>query len=74
MADQAYIDALATEREGYARYGRDDRVAEVDAELKRARAAMRATAPAGEQETATIADGDAGVETAVPKKRSQRSR
>ena len=33
-ADQ-YIDALLVEREGYARFGRDDRVADVDAELQR---------------------------------------
>lgn len=30
-----YIDALLVEREGYARFGRDDRVADVDAELER---------------------------------------
>ena len=30
-----YIDALLVEREGYARFGRDDRVADVDAELQR---------------------------------------
>lgn len=30
-----YIDALLLEREGYARFGRDDRVADVDAELQR---------------------------------------
>ncbi len=33
--DASYRDALLREREGYARFGRDDRVAVVDAELKR---------------------------------------
>lgn len=32
---QAYVDALLREREGYVRYGREDRVKDVDAELKR---------------------------------------
>lgn len=68
-----YIAALEVEREGYARYGRDDRIAEVDAELKRARAAAR-SASSGETETATSDPADAGFEVAVPKKRTQRSR
>ncbi len=38
-ADQAYAAALLREREGYARYGRTDRVAQVDAELERIGAA-----------------------------------
>ncbi|MDJ0461558.1 hypothetical protein [Streptomyces sp. H27-C3] len=33
--DDAYIDALYREREGYTRYGRKDRASEVAAELKR---------------------------------------
>jgi hypothetical protein len=33
-ADPAYVEALLTEREAYVRFGRDDRVADVDAELK----------------------------------------
>lgn len=35
LSDQRLIEALETEREGYARYGRTDRVAEVDAELEK---------------------------------------
>ncbi|MFD7746708.1 hypothetical protein ACFV2V_13870 [Streptomyces sp. NPDC059698] len=31
----AYVEALRREREGYTRYGREDRVAAVEAELKR---------------------------------------
>ncbi|MFE9309514.1 hypothetical protein ACFYM5_17715 [Streptomyces sp. NPDC006706] len=34
-ADEAYVDALLREREGYARYDQAARVADVDAELKR---------------------------------------
>lgn len=33
--EEAYVTGLLREREGYARYGRADRVADVDAELKR---------------------------------------
>lgn len=33
--DQAYVDALQREREGYVRYDRTDRLKDVDAELKR---------------------------------------
>lgn len=33
--EQAYVEALLREREGYARYDRADRVEGVDAELKR---------------------------------------
>lgn len=37
MAEKTpYIEALLRERDGYARFGRSDRAAEVDAELKRA--------------------------------------
>lgn len=39
MPDQAYINALKIEREHYVRTGRKDRVAMVDAELKKAGAA-----------------------------------
>lgn len=35
VAHDAHLAALRWEREGYARYGRDDRVAAVDAELER---------------------------------------
>ena len=35
MADDRYVAALRREREGYVRRGLKDRVAEVDAELKR---------------------------------------
>lgn len=35
LAHEAHIAALKRERAGYARYGREDRVAEVDAELER---------------------------------------
>jgi hypothetical protein len=34
-ADEAYVRGLLREREGYARHDRGDRVADVDAELKR---------------------------------------
>ncbi|MFF9324039.1 hypothetical protein ACF1AY_04900 [Streptomyces sp. NPDC014776] len=34
-ADEAYVAALLREREGYARHGREDRLADVDAELRR---------------------------------------
>lgn len=34
-ADEAYVASLLREREGYARHSRADRVADVDAELKR---------------------------------------
>lgn len=44
--DQGYIDALKIEREHYVRTGRKDRVAMVDAELKRCGAAASAAAPA----------------------------
>ncbi|MER7814079.1 hypothetical protein [Streptomyces sp. NPDC096153] len=33
--ERAYVAALQREREGYARYGRDDRCKDVEAELKR---------------------------------------
>ncbi|YCK35169.1 hypothetical protein ACNF49_14100 [Actinomadura sp. ATCC 39365] len=33
--DEAYVKALLREREGYARYDREERVAAVDAELRR---------------------------------------
>ncbi|MFD9225384.1 hypothetical protein ACFWDI_36490 [Streptomyces sp. NPDC060064] len=33
--DQAYVDALQREREGYVRYDRTDRLKDVDAELNR---------------------------------------
>lgn len=33
--EAAYVDALRREREGYTRYGREDRAAAVEAELKR---------------------------------------
>lgn len=46
-ADEAQVAALLREREGYARYDRADRVAMVDAELKRL-----GVAPAGGRETA----------------------
>ncbi len=46
--DAQYIEALLVEREGYARFGRDDRVAQVDEQLKlrgyRAAAQERAAA------------------------------
>lgn len=34
-ADEAYVASLLREREGYARYNRTDRVADVNAELER---------------------------------------
>lgn len=34
-AEEAYVRGLLREREGYARHDRSDRVADVDAELKR---------------------------------------
>lgn len=45
--DAQYIDALLFEREGYARYGRDDRVAQVDEQL-----ALRGYQAAGEARAA----------------------
>jgi len=42
--DQGYIDALKREREHYERLARKDRVAAVDAELKRVGAAIKADA------------------------------
>lgn len=55
--DDTYLEALKREREGYERYGRDDRAAQVDAEIKRH---DRGEAPV---ETATT---DAAPERAVP--------
>ncbi|MGW7239733.1 hypothetical protein [Streptomyces sp. NPDC054804] len=46
-AEEAYVAALLREREGYARYDQADRVADVDAELKRLGVAV-----AGEREKA----------------------
>lgn len=43
--DQAWIDALLREREGYARYGRADRVAAVDAQLEAAGVVVNAEPP-----------------------------
>lgn len=42
-ADEAYVAALLREREGYARHDRADRLADVDAELKRLGVAVTAT-------------------------------
>ncbi|MFE3381924.1 hypothetical protein [Streptomyces anulatus] len=42
----AYVEALRREREGYARYGRKDRAAEVDAELKRLGVPLERAVPA----------------------------
>ncbi|MFF4166875.1 hypothetical protein [Streptomyces sp. NPDC001741] len=44
--EAAYIDALHREREGYARYGRKERAAEVEAELKRLGAPLERAVPA----------------------------
>lgn len=43
-ADEAYIASLRRERAGYATHGRKDRVAAVDAELKRCGAGPEETA------------------------------
>ncbi len=59
--EKQYVDALLVEREGYARFGRIDRVAEVDAELERrghkaaaqARSAAAPTKPRGRRQAAT---------------------
>lgn len=58
--DQAYVEALLREREGYARYGRSERVAHVDAELKRL--------------GVTRGDTHKGVETATRAKPETRKR
>lgn len=47
MIDTAYLDALEVEKAGYALFGKDDRVAEVDAEIARVKAQL-----ADEPETA----------------------
>jgi hypothetical protein len=47
QSEDAYVDALLVEREGYARYGRADRVAEVDEQL-----ALRGYKAAGEARAA----------------------
>lgn len=61
---QAHIDALQRERDGYARYGREDRVKECDAAIKAAASARKsARAVAPEIETAVVADPP---ETATP--------
>lgn len=46
-ADEAYVDALLREREGYVRYDNAARLADVDAELKRLGVAVP-----GDRETA----------------------
>lgn len=58
-ADEAYVAALLREREGYAAFGRDDRVKTVDAELKRL--------------GVTRADAHKGTERAVSKPRERRT-
>lgn len=50
--DQGYIDALKRERDHYERLGRKDRVAAVDAEIKRAGGSVSKAAPA--VETASV--------------------
>ncbi|MCP9209286.1 hypothetical protein [Streptomyces cucumeris] len=57
-ADEAYVSALLREREGYATYGREDRVQAVDEELKRL--------------GVTRADAHKGTERAVTKPRERR--
>ncbi|WP_030173250.1 hypothetical protein [Streptomyces sp. NRRL S-813] len=47
-ADEAYVAALLSEREGYARYSNADRLADVDAELKR----LGVTVPGGRETAA----------------------
>lgn len=46
-SDEARIAALLREREGYVRYGRDSRLADVDAELKRLGYEDKAKKPQG---------------------------
>jgi hypothetical protein len=58
-ADEAHVAALLREREGYAAYGREERVKDVDAELKRL--------------GVTRADTHKGAERAVPKSRERRT-
>lgn len=53
--DQGYVDALKREREHYVRTGRKDRVAAVDAELKRAGAPAAASPAKDTVETAAVA-------------------
>ena len=53
--DQGYVDALKREREHYVRTGRKDRVAAVDAELKRAGAPVAASPAKDTVETAAVA-------------------
>ncbi|MGA6159595.1 hypothetical protein ACPEIC_40375 [Stenotrophomonas sp. NPDC087984] len=57
-AEEAYVAALLREREGYAAYGREDRVKAVDDELKRL--------------GVTRADTHKGTERAVTKPRERR--
>lgn len=49
MSD-AYLAALETEKAGYARYGREDKIAEVDAEIARVRKAADGASPEPEPE------------------------
>lgn len=63
--------ALQREREGYARYGREDRAAEVEAAIKAAKKrAAAAPALTGEVETAVVENP--GTETAAAPKRPAR--
>lgn len=77
MADDAvYLAALEHERSGYARYGRKDRVADVDAEIARVKRAMKgadpepATEVAAEPETTGVAPPE---NTARPRGRPRKT-
>lgn len=54
MSD-VYLAALETEKAGYARYGREDKIAEVDAEIARVRKAADGASPEPEPEPETAA-------------------
>lgn len=55
---QAYIAALIREREGYERFGMTDRVADVDAELKRVGHKAKAPARRATKMTAKKAEAE----------------
>lgn len=56
-----YIEALLIEREGYERHGLAERVAEVDAEIKRAKSASSKPSPKPAKDSTEPADDSPSV-------------
>lgn len=74
MEDAVYLAALEAERAGYARYGRSERVADVDKEIARVKRVMKGadatTDPEAEPETTAVAPPE---NTARPRGRPRKT-